>query len=331
MSMPTTRRRFMTQIGAAAAGVALPMPSWMTSVCAAGDPMSQVIVARDDVLTRGRIEEHADLVRKLLDASLQRLTGAADVVTAWRSLFKPADRVGIKVNTLGLSTNPVVVDAVVAGLRQADVPAENILVWDRFDVELQQAGFTLNRSVDGVRCYGTDAETIGSGYQRKIESSGRIGSCYSRIIAEKVDALISVPVLKDHSLAGVSLGMKNFYGAIHNPNKYHDDNCDPFVVDVVSHRFVRPKWRLTVCDATRAQCHAGPARHPGFMWPFGGLIVGTDVVAVDAVGADLVEAERKERGLKPLAEEKRSPRHIATAHARGLGVGDLARIRRIEV
>jgi len=331
MSMPTTRRRFMTQVGAAAAGVALPVPSWMASVCAAGNPLSRVVVARDETLTRGRVEEHANLLRKLLDASLRRLTDAADTAGAWRGLFKPADRVGIKVNTLGLSTNPVVVDAVVAGLRQADVPAENIVVWDRFDVELQQAGFTLNRSADGVRCYGTDAEAIGSGYQQKIESSGRIGSCYSRIIAEQVDVLICVPVLKDHSLAGVSLGMKNFYGAIHNPNKYHDDNCDPFVVDVVSHRFVRPKWRLTVCDATRAQCHAGPARNPGFMWPFGGLIVGTDVVAVDAVGADLIEVERRTRGLKSLAEEQRSPRHIATAHARGLGVGDLSSIERLEV
>lgn len=331
MSIPTTRRRFITQIGAAAAGVVLPAPAWMATAWAEGDPMSRVVVARDETLTRGRVEEHAALVRKLLDASVQRLTGAVDAATAWRSLFRPADRVGIKVNTLGLSTNPVVVDTVVAGLRQADVPAENIVVWDRFDVELQQAGFTLNRSADGVRCYGTDAETIGSGYQQQIESSGRIGSCYSRIIAEQVDALICVPVLKDHSLAGVSLGMKNFYGAIHNPNKYHDDNCDPFIVDVVSHRFVRPKWKLTVCDATMAQCHAGPGRHPGFMWPFGGLIVGADVVAVDAVGADLIEAERRMRGLKSLAEEKRFPRHIATAHARGLGVGDLARIERVEV
>ena len=109
--------------------------------------------------------------------------------------------------------------------------------------------------------------------------------------AEEVNALISVPVLKDHNLAGVSLGMKNFYGAIHNPNKYHDHNCDPYVSDVVSHRYIAPKWRLTVCDATLAQYHAGPGRHPGFAWPFGGLIVSNDVVAADAVAADVLEAQ----------------------------------------
>jgi uncharacterized protein (DUF362 family) len=262
---------------------------------------------------------------------MQRLTDATDAAAAWRQLFRPGDRVGIKVNTLGLSTQPAVVDAIVAGLRQAKVPAQNILIWDRFDIELAQAGFKLNRSARSVQCRGTDAEKIGSGYQRRIEVSGEIGSCFSDIVADQVDALICVPVLKDHNLAGVSLGMKNFYGAIHNPNKYHDRNCDPYVVDVVSHKYIRPRWRLTVCDATRAQYHGGPTRHPGYAWPFGGLIVSTDFVAADAVAAQLLEAQRQVKGLKSLADEDRPAKHIATACARGLGEADLTKIERIEV
>jgi uncharacterized protein (DUF362 family) len=97
------------------------------------------------------------------------------------------------------------------------------------------------------------------------------------------------------------------------------------------HRYIRPKWKLTVCDATRAQYDAGPTRNAGFAWPFGGLIVSTDVVAADAVAADLLERQRREKGRKPLEREGRAPRHIATAAARGLGVADLSRIERIEV
>ncbi|MEE9293713.1 MAG: DUF362 domain-containing protein [Phycisphaerae bacterium] len=296
-----------------------------------GRPRSRVVMARDDDLTRGLVDEHRDLLRKLLDASMQRLTNSPDAPTAWRQLFNTSDRVGIKVNTLGLSTQSAVVDAIVAGLRQAGVPAEHIVIWDRFDVELARAGFKLNKSSGGVQCRGTDSAEIGSGYQRRIESSGRIGSCFSRVIAEQVDALICVPVLKDHNLAGVSLGMKNFYGAIHNPNKYHDYNCDPFVVDIVSHRFIAPKWKLTVCDATRAQYHGGPTQHPGYAWLFGGLIVSTDFVAADAVAADLLDAQRRAKGLKSLAQENRPAKHIATAAARGLGEADLNRIELIEV
>lgn len=326
-----TRREFLGQAGAGALGAVLPTAPLAAAMFGnPGERKPRVIIARDEALTRGKLTEHRDLLRKLLDAAMERLTEARGPA-AWQRFFGPKNRVGIKVNTLGLSTQPAVVDAIVAGLRWADVPAENIIIWDRFDVELVHAGFKLNKSSRGVQCRGTDAEAIGSGYQREIESSGQIGSCFSRIAAEEVDTLMCVPVLKDHNLAGVSLGMKNFFGAIHNPNKYHDHNCDPYVADVVAHRFIRPKWRLTVCDATRAQYHAGPGFHPGFAWPFGGLIVSDRFVAADAVAADLLETQRKEKGLKSLAEEGRPAKHIATAATRGMGVAELAKIERIEV
>lgn len=329
MPTTTTRRQLLARAGACAAAGLLPLRSL------AGTPQppparARVVIARDEALTRGRIDEHRELLGRLLDAAMQKLTQAPDPAAAWRHFLRPGQRVGLKVNTLGLSTQPAVADAIVAGLRAAGVRAEQILIWDRFDVELQAAGFRLSRS-GGVQCRGTDAERIGSGYAREIETSGRIGSCFSKIVTDDVDVLISVPVLKDHNLAGVSLGMKNFYGAIHNPNKYHDNNCDPYIVDVVSHPLIRRKWKLTVCDGTQAQCHGGPGRQPAFAWPFGGLILSGDIVAADAVAADLLEAERRRRGLKSLAEDNRPPRHIATAAARGLGEADPARIERIEV
>ena len=328
----SNRREFLVQVGAAAVGAALGGPTLARAAEPAAErPRPRVVIGRDEALAKGEPSEHAEPIRKLLDAAMQRLTGASDAAAAWRTFFQPAHRVGIKVNTLGYSTHPVVVDAIVAGLRAAGVPAENILIWDRFDSELVRAKFRLNKSTTGVRCFGTDADRVGRGYQEQVETNGRIGSCFSRIVAEQVDSLVCVPVLKDHNLAGVSLGMKNFYGAIHNPNKYHDHNCDPYVADVVSHRFIAPKWRLTVVDAVRSQYHAGPGRSPEYFWPFGGLVVGADFVAVDAVAADVLEAKRRDAGLPALADENRPCRHIVTAGARGLGEPDLKRIERVEV
>jgi uncharacterized protein (DUF362 family) len=327
----------LSQIGAAAAGLAFSSPSLVAGGSCRADELIEgpseprVAVAREDALARGKLEDHRELLRKLIDASLQKLTDAPDAAEAWGALFKRQDRVGIKVNTLGLSTQPPVVDAIVQGLLRAGVKEQNIIIWDRLDVELDRAGFKLNRSGRGAQCRGTDAERVGKGYKRQIEVSGRIGSCFSVIAADEVDALISVPVLKDHNLAGVSLGMKNFYGAIHNPNKYHDDNCDPYIVDVISHRFIAPKWRLTVCDGTRAQYHNGPGSSPGYRWPFNGLIVSNDFVAADAVAAAFVEAERKKQGLPKLAQENRPTTHIVTAAARGWGEADLGKIRQVEV
>ncbi len=324
-----TRRQFLIGCGAAAAGAALPVRRLL-----AGEdppPKARVVIARDEALQRGEPSEHAELLVKLLNAAMQKLTAAPSPEAAWRKLFSPQQRVGIKVNALGRATQPVVVEAIVAGLRQAGVPAERIIIWDRFDTELVRAGFKLNKSGSGVRCRGTDAERIGNGYQSEVEKSGEVGTCYSRIVTEEVDVLISVPVLKDHNLAGVSLGMKNFYGAIHNPNKYHGNNCDPYVADVVAHRYIGPRWRLTVVDGTRAQYNGGPGLRPAHTWLFGGLIVGSDFVAVDAVGADLLDEHRRSQGMKTLADDGRPPLYIATAGARGLGVADLSRIERIEV
>jgi uncharacterized protein (DUF362 family) len=103
------------------------------------------------------------------------------------------------------------------------------------------------------------------------------------------------------------------------------------VADVAACPLIRDKWRLTVVDGTRAQHHAGPAAHPGYAWPFGGLIVGTDSVATDAVAADLLKKRRQEQKLKSLDEEQRPPRYIAAAAARGLGIADLKKIEQVTV
>jgi len=327
--MKYSRRRFAKTLFLSGAALAA-SPLFSDLSPEAGADKSLVVQAVSPRLRRRDHDMPRDAAREFLDLSLQAITGKAGPAAAWGSLFAAHETVGIKLSCLPgrmLSSSPGLVAAIVDGLLAAGLDKKNIIIWERTSRELENAGYEISRS--GLKTMGSD-ELPGLGYGSHIATAGSVGTVFSGIL-EGVDALISVPVLKDHNLAGVSLGMKGFYGAIHNPNKYHDDNCDPFIVDVVSHRFVRPRWRLTVCDATRGQCHGGPSKHPGYAWAFGGLIVGTDFVAVDAVGADLLEAERKARGLKSLAEENRPPRHIATAGVRGLGVADLAKIERVEV
>jgi hypothetical protein len=294
---------------------------------------ARVVTARDEALVKGGANGHVELLSKMLDASLCKLMQVPDARQAWSALFGPKDVVGIKVNTLGRPTNPEMADAIVAGLGKAGVPPENIVIWDRFDSELQLAGYRLNSSSSGVKCRGTDAGpgSSRSGYEQTVETSGEIGSCFSRIVTREVTALISAGVLKHHDLAGVSGTLKNFFGAIHNPNKYHDNNCSPFVADVVRHPHIAPKLRLAVMDGIRAQYHAGPAKHPGFTWPFGGFLVSRDLVAMDRVCADIIDKKRVEKGMKTLARDHRPITHVMTAAERGLGIADLAKIDRVEL
>jgi uncharacterized protein (DUF362 family) len=142
---------------------------------------------------------------------------------------------------------------------------------------------------------------------------------------------VSAPVLKDHNLAGLSCALKNFYGAIHNPNKYHDHGCNPFVADVCAHPHVRDRLRLAVCDATRPQYNGGPPSRPVWQWSYGGIVMSTDAVALDRVALEILERKRTLEGLPQLAAEGRPARYLESAAARGLGNADLSAIEVVSV
>lgn len=328
-----TRRTFLSSLSAVSVGLCASAFSRKIVLAApvqsspAGKP--KVVVAKRDSVLRNGYEIQPGEARNLVDDAMVALTGKSDAPSAWKSLFTPADIVGIKVNCLagrGLSSNPELVSAIVEGLSSAGVPRERIIVWDRTEHDLLSAGFSLS-GLNGAQVLGTDS--AGVGYERDIEFSGEVGSCFSRIISRMCTAVVNVPVLKDHDLAGVSLGMKNFYGAIHNPNKYHDNNCNPYVADLSNHRYIRKKLRVVICDGLKGQYHGGPAPRPQWAWPAATLLVGTDPVAVDRVGWEMIERKRKEVGMQPLKESGREPKYIFTAEQRGLGTADMKMITRV--
>jgi uncharacterized protein (DUF362 family) len=283
-------------------------------------PAPRVVIAQNPKVLGPDGAVDTTLLDELLDSAVETLIGT-DRLSAWKSLFGPGDSVGIKVNCLagrGLSTHPELVRVIVGKLTRAGVSEENIIVWDRTDRDLRRAGFEIRRTGTGWRCYGTNGD-YDTG---ELEFAGSVGSLFSPILSRKTTAVINVPVLKDHDLAGVTLGMKNFYGAIHNPNKYHDNNCSPYVADLNSHPFIRDKLRLVITDALVAQYHGGPSFKPPYSWHFSGVIAARDQVAHDAVGWRLIEEKRKEAGLPSLTESERRPAYIEKAAELGLGVAD---------
>jgi uncharacterized protein (DUF362 family) len=268
------------------------------------------------------------LLEAALGAAVARAAGETTPVAAMRKLFKPSDVVGIKVNCLGgrgVSTHPEVALRLAAFLQAAGVAADRIYVWDRTDRELRSAGYAISTG-PGVRVFGTNED-----FDERLVEWGPSASRFDRRLANELTAVISCTHLKDHGLAGASLTMKNWYGAIHNPNKLHDDGCAPYVPRLVACPVIHDKLRLNVLDGAVAQCHGGPGRAPRWAWPYGGFLASTDPVAADAVAWEVLEARRKEVGLRPLAAEGRAPRYIAGAARLGLGVADLQRIEKVEV
>jgi len=80
------------------------------------------------------------------------------------------------------------------------------------------------------------------------------------------------------------MALKSMFGAIHNPNKYHSNCGDPYVADVYALAPIRQKVGLHICDGLNGQYEGGPSFMPQWMWPFNGLLVSRDPVALDYVG-----------------------------------------------
>ncbi|MFB3905130.1 MAG: DUF362 domain-containing protein [Acidobacteriota bacterium] len=320
----TGRREFLT------GSLALPIAR---ALAAPPARKSRIVIAHDPAPLPS-LSARPDSARlyRLVNQGIMRLTGADSAREAWRQFVHPSDVVGLKVNCLagkGLSTSTQLAEAVVQCLEEVGVSREAIVIWDRHSDDLESAGFRIATEGRRPRCYGND---IG-GYETDLAAWGSVGSLLASTLVRTCSVIINLPVLKDHGIAGVSVAMKNMFGAIHNPNKYHLNVCNPYVADVFMLSPIRTKVRLTICEAVVAQYEGGPPYMPQWCWPMNSLILGSDPVALDSVGWQLIEEKRKEKGFKPLAAVGRKPTYIATAadqHHR-LGTNDPARIEVVRV
>ncbi len=292
----------------------------------------RVIVARDNLVRTAKHSLKDDVVFNMLNAAMRSFFSVNSAQKAWSLLFSKEDVVGIKINCLagkGISTSQPLVDAIVKNLISTGIPGRQIIIWDRANDDLQRAGYKIQTSARDVKCYGNDY----AGYTKQLYESGTIGSFLSNILVHQCSAIINVPIMKDHGIVGITNALKNFFGAIHNPNKYHSYNGDPYIADVNMLPEIRDKVRLTVCDALTSQYEGGPPFMPQWIWPFNGVIVSQDMVAMDAFAWKIIDDKRQEKGLKLLKDVGREPTYIRTAGDADhkLGIHDLMAIDLIKI
>ena len=146
----------------------------------------------------------------------------------------------------------------------------------------------------------------------------------SRIWTEEVDSVINLGLLKDHSIAGVTIALKNIsHGVVSHPEIFHDDSCDPFIAAINSIPIIKDKIKLHICNGILGLYEGGPMPEKRHVWSNNGIILSKDPVALDTIGMHIIEGKRKERELPSLFNCPNLPKHIETAGRYGLGVSDL--------
>jgi hypothetical protein len=151
-------------------------------------------------------------------------------------------------------------------------------------------------------------------------------------VFQNATALVNARPLRTHHWSGVGTCLKNYIQFVPDPPSYHDEGCSP-LGKIWTYPIVKGKTRLNILSALTPQFYGRGANFfdKRYVWSYKGLIVGTDPVAVDTVGAHLLQAKR----IAFFGEDKTldvPPVHIMVADKKyHLGVSDLSRIQLIKL
>jgi hypothetical protein len=291
----------------------------------------------------------------MIARGMRELVGSDDDTQAWRTLFSPGDRVGIKVVPVGkpdsISSFEVVLE-IIDGLASAGVRHGDILLFERYRDEfvalgyhrilpdnvhwecssskydaaqLAIDGFPDGKRVDHVAGYDRD-EYREVPYccpppEHDPSDDRRFRSHVSTIISRKVDKFVSIPVLKDHRSAGVTLALKNLsHGSVNNVARSHTsrwsatsgeayyhgssfNQCGEFIPAAVSLPSIRQKAVLQILDGLIGTWEGGPGtwNQTFATWEYKSLFFATDPVALDHVGWRIIDAKRAAEGWPSVA------------------------------
>ncbi|MEW6738293.1 MAG: DUF362 domain-containing protein [Nitrospirota bacterium] len=251
-------------------------------------------------------------------ASPSKITRAAiDAMGGMKKFISRGDIVVIKPNMAwdrtpeqAANTNPEVVAEVVKMCYEAG--AKKVKVFDR-TVNDPRRCYVQSGIADAVRVLGAEVSYVD---ERKFKDMNVKGEAmkswplYTDIF--EADKVINIPVAKHHSLAKLTMSMKNWMGVMGGSRRQIHQRLDESLVDLSM--FIKPT--LTILDAVRILTANGPqGGNLADVKKLDTVIVGVDQVAVDSFGASLFGMKGSDLGYVKIADK------------RGIGTMDIAKLK----
>lgn len=229
---------------------------------------------------------------------------------AWQSLLKRDDRILLKFNRADadrINTSETMATVLVESMMRAGIEPKQITMLEAV-VQSDWSG---------------DLAPVEWGWSEK---SYDFGSGQEQLVkaAEQATAIINIPFLKAHRIAGMTGCLKNLsHGLIRRPSLYHANQCCPFIPDIVAMPAIRHKLRLNIINALRLIYDTQPDTLGDPTDVASALVVSTDPVAADTIGQGVLDALRQEKGLKPVTHELGMVRQHRLAAQKGLGINNI--------
>jgi uncharacterized protein (DUF362 family) len=281
-----------------------------------------VQVKKPGSLLPNKIYPKPDDALAMLTKALTELSGKSDLPSALGAFIHKDDVVVVKVNGIALrnmATNKELVLPVVAGLVELGVAPERITILEQYQSFMAGTRIDASNVPKGVKL-AIHANGNATMDFRLIPGTG-VKTKFCRYLTEAT-ACINFALVKDHSICGYTGVMKNMtHGCNINPHDFHVHHASPQIALLYAQDVIRTRVRLNITDAFKVMAHGGPLdKMPEYRFPYEAVLVSTDPVAMDTVGAELVEEFRKEKRLRSLAAEGRPPAYLKTAAELGLGI-----------
>ena len=329
-----SRREFIkkTSIGALGATLFSGVPSIMKGALIKNEAVSKskVVLIQNSKVINSNGEVNSEILNEMIETAITNFSGEKKSSDYWKKNFSMDDIIGLKVNTLGLSniagstaTNhfQAVTSSLINSFVSAGYKDEKFIIWDRSEDELKSAGFVIQKEIGKTRVLGnigTRSGDGGEGYSTEELKVGEKSTRLSKILTDMTSAMINIPLMKDHGTAGITGALKNHYGTINNARDFHSNNAtSPGIPDINLLNGIRSKQKLVIMDALMRVFNGGPRWDRNYMWPFGGILISTDPVAIDSVMFGLINEKRTAEGLSPITEER--AKHLRLSSELGLG------------
>jgi len=150
-------------------------------------------------------------------------------------------------------------------------------------------------------------------------------SYFSKICTQELDKIINIPILKNAG-SSITLCLKNLgYGVITNTGRLHAQLWGDTSAEVCCFPPVRDKVVLNIADGLIGCYQGGPGANPQYICNYFTLLVGSDAVAVDRIGYDIILKKRIVEGIQ-TEDIPRARQFMDYAAELGLGEADLDKI-----
>jgi hypothetical protein len=266
------------------------------------------------------------VVKKMVYAGIQKLTGT-NLSASFNLLFGKDDIIGIKVNPVGaglISTRLEVVDAVISWLTENGIKNEQIVIWDRFDYMLHDAGFTTAR-FPGCQIEGLQTMDESDKPYLNQHVVNTYYSYFGKLLTKKLTKIINIPVFKNTG-NGISMATKNIgYAAVCNTGRLHKPLFFDVCTEVLAFPAIRDKLVLNITDGLRGQYSGGPGPAAKFVYDLYKLYFATDPFALDMLCHNQIVKKRKEMAVD-VNEHPKYTQYLHYAQELNLGIADPARI-----